>query len=669
MIPSYDFHGFAGTLLDVALRQSAVVAVAAMAALLLRRRSAALRHAVWAAAVLAALAIATLATTPRWVLPILPATAPAASSPASTVVARPTADAPEHAPPPTRRIPLDAIVAGLWALGALVMAARLARSHALLGRIVRGAVAIENGDARAEHDAAARSLGMRRPVALRATEEITVPLAYGLRRPVVLVPAGVVARSRRAVLAHELAHHRRGDVAWALVGEIARVLCWFQPLVHFAVRRMRAASEFACDDAAIAAGEPPSSLADALVALAPRIATVEPAAIGMAGRSSVVARVEALLGRRDRRAVGRAGGLAVAALTLAVTVLAGVGTPGTATSSSRALHEATVKDRPGAPVRILGAVVEARWSEHGASEIVFTRPMLGLASRDGRRTIQAVLLDIRSWTSHDRLWATVEVPPREGGHLRLPESRWSNAVPRDRTGITLSIAAVRFTDGTTWPDRIEPENNAAVPPVPSRTPESRATPRSAPAPPTVRPALPDRGAPTPAPTPPVLDESEAPGAEVPTPPPPVRAEENRFAAPFMPPPGTVMLPVRVRNFAGAPARIVEAHTRRLGGAGADEDIAAIPAITVRNDARRTIVAVRVRYKATADEHGVSGFRVLVRPGRTAVLGDMARLMTGRPETMTVQLLGVRFDDGSVWGSMDSRIDTREEWIDPEATSE
>ena len=37
-------------------------------------------------------------------------------------------------------------------------------------------------------------------------------------------------------------------------------------------------------------------------------------------------------------------------------------------------------------------------------------------------------------------------------------------------------------------------------------------------------------------------------------------------------------------------------------------------------------------------------------------------MWGKPEAMTVQVLGVRFADGGTWGSLDSTIDTPQGWI-------
>jgi hypothetical protein len=37
-------------------------------------------------------------------------------------------------------------------------------------------------------------------------------------------------------------------------------------------------------------------------------------------------------------------------------------------------------------------------------------------------------------------------------------------------------------------------------------------------------------------------------------------------------------------------------------------------------------------------------------------------MWGKPGSMSAQILGVRFDDGSIWGSMGSMIDTSQGWI-------
>jgi len=77
-------------------------------------------------------------------------------------------------------------------------------------------------------------------------------MSVGLMRPAVIVPAGAVhALSRdelRAVLAHELAHHRRWDswVNWAQTA--VAVVWWFNPLVWLLHRALRSVREECCDD-------------------------------------------------------------------------------------------------------------------------------------------------------------------------------------------------------------------------------------------------------------------------------------------------------------------------------------------------------------------------------------------------------------------------------------
>lgn len=56
----------------------------------------------------------------------------------------------------------------------------------------------------------------------------------------------------RAVLAHEMAHVRRRDPAWASLMRVATAVFWIQPLNWVALRQMQQATELACDDRAVA---------------------------------------------------------------------------------------------------------------------------------------------------------------------------------------------------------------------------------------------------------------------------------------------------------------------------------------------------------------------------------------------------------------------------------
>lgn len=79
----------------------------------------------------------------------------------------------------------------------------------------------------------------------------TEPCVSGLWRPSILLPRDFRhrydRRERRLVLAHEIAHLRRGDVYANALAALLRALFWFNPLLHIAVPRFRLDQELACD--------------------------------------------------------------------------------------------------------------------------------------------------------------------------------------------------------------------------------------------------------------------------------------------------------------------------------------------------------------------------------------------------------------------------------------
>ena len=84
-----------------------------------------------------------------------------------------------------------------------------------------------------------------------ASRLTSVPLLTGIVRPAILLPAASTPALSRTeldlVLGHELAHVRRGDLAWGWVPAIASRVFFFDPLARFAAREYLAAREEACD--------------------------------------------------------------------------------------------------------------------------------------------------------------------------------------------------------------------------------------------------------------------------------------------------------------------------------------------------------------------------------------------------------------------------------------
>lgn len=175
---------------------------------------------------------------------------------------------------------------------------------------LRRARAASNGPALNALDRLRRRAGLRQQVRLLVSTESTTPLACGVRRWTVVLPAGIEETLRRdelaGLLAHELAHLVRGDLAWLWVGRILTACLAFQPLNRLACRRWQRAAEYLCDDWAAERLADPLALARCLTQIAGwrRSRLRAPAAGAASGDANMlVDRVERLIAglhRRDR---------------------------------------------------------------------------------------------------------------------------------------------------------------------------------------------------------------------------------------------------------------------------------------------------------------------------------------------------------------------------------
>lgn len=95
-------------------------------------------------------------------------------------------------------------------------------------------------------------LRVRGSVRLLLSDAVTTPAVFGAWRPSILLPADSVERfsdsELRFVLAHELAHVRRGDLALGWAAAALTCLYWFHPLVWLVNAQLRREREMACDD-------------------------------------------------------------------------------------------------------------------------------------------------------------------------------------------------------------------------------------------------------------------------------------------------------------------------------------------------------------------------------------------------------------------------------------
>lgn len=96
-----------------------------------------------------------------------------------------------------------------------------------------------------------RQFGIRRAIPIYTGGSANNPYMSGLMRPWIFVPEQALreldASRLRHILAHELAHYKRRDMLWNLLGSIAATIHWFNPLMWLTIRCMKIDREVACD--------------------------------------------------------------------------------------------------------------------------------------------------------------------------------------------------------------------------------------------------------------------------------------------------------------------------------------------------------------------------------------------------------------------------------------
>jgi TonB family protein len=299
------------------VKATVVLAITFLVGFTLRRAPASARYFVWICGLTALLAIPLLSLFLRpWNVPLRPApvalpVAEAAGNLAAMPISIPGSNRPFRWLLP------------IWICGAAVVMLRIVAGHMRVRRSLLAAEKVNDPLL----PAISAELGLRSPVELRRSRETDVPLSYGIRRPVILVPSESIEwtpERRRVVLLHELIHIKRIDALFCFLAQAACAAYWFHPLAWLALARFRREQEQSCDDAVIMAGTKQSAYAEHLVGLARALSAARPmfpAALSMAETCNLEQRVRALLDpRRKRGALNRRICLASSAAILAAVV-------------------------------------------------------------------------------------------------------------------------------------------------------------------------------------------------------------------------------------------------------------------------------------------------------------------------------------------------------------
>ena len=207
---------------------------------------------------------------------------------------------------PRETVPTTVWLGLLWCAGLLLAAVRHMRARRRLHTRLARRHAVDAGPLHDRLTALVSRAGLRRAPRLSAVTGLGSPLAVGVVRPEIVVPARALheltSAQQDAMLAHELAHIIRRDALWRSVLRVIGTVCFFQPLHVVAKRRLHETAELLCDAWAVDHTGCSRSLAECLTVVAGWVVgapRTEPAPAMAARGSMLVRRVERLVEHRD----------------------------------------------------------------------------------------------------------------------------------------------------------------------------------------------------------------------------------------------------------------------------------------------------------------------------------------------------------------------------------
>lgn len=148
---------------------------------------------------------------------------------------------------------LPFVLLGVWLIGTLVLLGRWTASW------LRLRAAVQRGE----------PITLADGTSARLMAENVEPGVFGIRRPVLVLPRGIVDRLSTeqldAIVAHELCHMRRRDNLTAALHMAVEATFWFHPLVWWLQTRLVEERERACDEAVLETTRQPFAYAEGIL--------------------------------------------------------------------------------------------------------------------------------------------------------------------------------------------------------------------------------------------------------------------------------------------------------------------------------------------------------------------------------------------------------------------
>ncbi len=336
-------------MLHMSWQVAVLVAIVWLVSRVTSKRSARFRHLLWVAVFLKLVLPPMLAT--PWSagnlvrdvsLTYLPAMEVLSAAPASRDIAElpPSAIGPRRSTEPTSRFAVQTAqiaqdsrlsVAAwcmiAWVAIALGLAAAVVWQYRRYARLVLRHATPAPETLQSVVNAQAEQLGVSRTVPVLVSPVIYTPAVFGFLKPSILLPGDwneqFAAGDLAGILAHEVAHIKRGDLPVTVIAAMLSCVYWFHPAVWIANLQQRREREMACDDMVLESSrQSGKAYAASLLKAAEHFTGETPVGAGFLGllelSDNLLHRVRAATDGRRVRRMGRGSAVTLIAVLLAL---------------------------------------------------------------------------------------------------------------------------------------------------------------------------------------------------------------------------------------------------------------------------------------------------------------------------------------------------------------
>ncbi|MDQ0971581.1 bla regulator protein BlaR1 [Neobacillus niacini] len=139
----------------------------------------------------------------------------------------------------------------VWVIGVVVFVVAAVYSNYQIYQMKKSAVAVNNQKLNELLEVCKELVGVKSNVRLRETSLITSPITVGIFQPYIFLPRKTLEafslNELKYVILHELHHHKSKDLFVNYIMWMFSIIYWFNPVVWYAIKRIRIDRELACD--------------------------------------------------------------------------------------------------------------------------------------------------------------------------------------------------------------------------------------------------------------------------------------------------------------------------------------------------------------------------------------------------------------------------------------